>query len=315
MSAILLAITAWDPAGWDRRFRDMAPERDIRLWPGRVGSPEDIAYACAWKPPAGLLAGLPNLRALFSLGAGVDHLLSDPALPDVPLVRIVDPDLTLRMGEYVCLHVLLWHRRQRHYDAQQRARVWEELRQPAAGEVRVGVMGLGEMGRHACGLLRHLGFAVGGWSRTPRDIAGVETFVGAAGLDAFLARTDILVCLLPLTPQTRGILCRALFARLAQDGALGGPFLINAGRGGLQVEADILTALDDGTLKGAALDVFDTEPLPVASALWTHPLVTVTPHNAAASAPRALARYVIDQIAALERGEPLRNVVDRAAGY
>jgi glyoxylate/hydroxypyruvate reductase A len=176
-------------------------------------------------------------------------------------------------------------------------------------------MGLGVLGAAAADALRALGFRVVGWSRTPRTLPGIETFHGAAGLDAFLARTEILVCLLPHTPATEHILNRALFGKLKRDGALGGAYLINAGRGALQVDDDILTALDGGALAGATLDVFPTEPLPAASALWTHPKATVTPHNAAQSDPRSLTVNVLRQIERFEQGLPLDNVIDRAAGY
>ena len=315
MSAILLAITGWDPQEWDARFRALAQARDVRLWPNRIGDSADIAYACVWKPPPGLLAQFPNLRAIFSLGAGVDTLTGDARLPAVPLVRIVDADLTMRMTEYVVLQVLLIHRQQRRYDAQQRQRVWHELPQPAAHEVAIGVMGLGVLGGAAATALARLGFKVAGWSRTAKHIDGIETFCGPAQLDAFLARSEILVCLLPHTPATEGILDRWLVAKLRRDGALGGAYLINAGRGMLQVEADILAALDDGMLAGAALDVFATEPLPQTSPFWTHPKVTVTPHAAAASVPNALVANVLRQIVRFERGEAMENVIDRAAGY
>jgi len=311
---ILLAVTGWEPEVWRERFRALSGAREVRAAPD-IGDPSAIHYACVWKPPAGLLATLPNLRAIFSLGAGVDHLMGDPSLPDVPIVRIVDPDLTLRMTEYVVMHVLLHHRRMKLYERQQRERVWREHADPAASEVRVGIMGMGVLGRAAADALKGLGFRVAGWSRTDRTAPGIEMFSGAAGLPAFLARTDILVCLLPLTPDTRGILCYDLFRRLARDGALGGPALINAGRGGLQIEADILRALDDGTLTGASLDVFEQEPLPKDNPLWSHPKVYVTPHNAAQSDPRALTKYVLAQIDRLEGGEPLENVVDRTRGY
>jgi glyoxylate/hydroxypyruvate reductase A len=312
--AILLAITGWEPDAWLERFRTLGKGREIRLVPD-IGDPASIDYACAWKPPAGLLATLPNLRAIFSLGAGVDHLLGDPTLPDVPIVRIADPDLTMRMTEYVVLHVLLHHRRFKRYDANQRARRWSDEADPAASEVRVGIMGLGVLGQAAAAALATLGFQLSGWSRTQKAVPGMTTFSGQAGLKPFLAQTDILLCVLPLTPDTRGLLNYQLFQNLARDGALGGPALINAGRGGLQVEADILRALDDGTLTGASLDVFQQEPLPAESPLWTHPKIFITPHNAAQSDARALTKYVLGQIERFERGLPLENLVDRKRGY
>jgi glyoxylate/hydroxypyruvate reductase len=315
MPAILLAVTGLDPQPWEERLRALAPQRDIRLWPQRLGDPADIAYACAWHAPRGLFARLPRLQAIFSLGAGVDHVFADPDLPDVPVVRIVDPDLTMRMTEYVVLHVLMHHRRHRLYDTQQRERVWHEHAQPPASAVAVGVMGLGVLGRDAALALRRLGFRVAGWSRTPKTLPDIETFHGNAGLGAFLRRTEILVCLLPATPATQGMLELALIRKLKRDGAAGGAYLINAARGALQVDGDILAALEEGSLAGATLDVFASEPLPPASPLWRHPKVTITPHNAAASDPRALAANVLRQIERFEAGLSLEHVVDRAQGY
>jgi glyoxylate/hydroxypyruvate reductase len=314
MPAILLAVTGTDPQPWEARLRTLAPERDIRLWPHGLGDAADIAYACAWHAPRGLFTRLPRLNAIFSLGAGVDHLLADPDLPDVPIVRIVDPDLTTRMTEYVVLHVLLHHRRYRLYDVQQRERVWREHAQPPASAVAVGVMGLGVLGTAAATALARLGFRVAGWSRTAKTLVGVECFHGEDALDAFLRRTEILVCLLPATPATGGILDLKLLRKLKRDGG-GGAYLINAARGALQIEADILAALDEGTLAGATLDVFAREPLPSASPLWRHPKVTITPHNAAFSDPHALAANVLRQIERFEAGLPLEHVIDRARGY
>jgi glyoxylate/hydroxypyruvate reductase len=312
---LLVAITAWEVAPWVERFRRLLPDRPVVAL-GEAVDPADVRYAAAWKHPPGSLAGLQNLRAIFSLGAGVDHLMDDPALPDVPVVRAVDPDLTDRMSEYVVLHCLLHLRQQRRYDAQQREKLWlDDRRQPAAREVRVGIMGLGVLGQDAATKLRVMGFEVAGWSRSPKAADGIATFSGAEGFGPFLTRTDILVCLLPLTDDTRGILNRTLFAGLARDGRLGGPVLVNAGRGGLQVEADILACLDDGTLQAATLDVFEREPLALASPLWTHPRVTVTPHNAAMSAPETIAALVADGIRAHEAGAFLNHVVDRRLGY
>src|SRR5690348_13000089 len=268
MSALLLAIAQMDQPVWAERFRKVAPHRLIRTWPDDIGDPADVAYVCAWKSPHGLLAKFPNLKAVFSLGAGVDQLIADPALPNVPIVRFVDPDLTMRMREYVVLHVLMHHRHQRRYDAQQRRHVWRDHDQPAASEVNVGIMGLGTLGRDAAEALSQIGFRVAGWSRTRKEIPGIETFHASDGFEAFLARTEILVCLLPHTRSTENILDLAVFRKLKRDGALGGAYLINAGRGKLQVDADIITALDEGSLAGATLDVFPNEPLSVDSPLW-----------------------------------------------
>jgi glyoxylate/hydroxypyruvate reductase A len=315
MGAILLAIAGMDPKPWEAGLRLSAPDRDLRLWPDRIGAVAEVAYACVWRPPHGLLATFPNLKAVINLGAGVDHLLADPALPPVPLARVVHADLTTRMVEYVVLHVLMHHRRQRQYDAQQRDRIWQVGAQPAASEVAVGVMGLGAIGGAAARALARIGFKVAGWSRLPRSIAGVEAFHGATGLDPFLTRSEILVCLLPATPETKGLLALPLLRKLKRDGAAGGAYLINASRGALQIDTDILAALEQGTLAGATLDVFQEEPLPAASPLWTHPHVTITPHNAGDISPQIFAPGIIEQIERLERGLPLDNLIDRNRGY
>ncbi|MCC7346698.1 MAG: glyoxylate/hydroxypyruvate reductase A, partial [Variibacter sp.] len=198
-NAILIAVDGATQAEWYEHFRPHAYTHDLRFWPDAIGDADEIADACCWRAPHGLFAQFPNLKAIFNLGAGVDHLLADPALPAVPVARAVHPDLTMRMTEYVVLHVLLQHRRQRRYDAQQRARTWAGLPQPAASEVAVGIMGIGAIGADAAAVLRRIGFQVAGWSRSPKRLDGVEVFHGPAGLDRFLARTEILVCLLPHT--------------------------------------------------------------------------------------------------------------------
>ncbi len=313
--ALIVISRSMDPECFADGLRQLDGGLDVRVWP-EAGNTEEIRYALVWKPKHGLLASFPKLQIMFSMGAGVDHVLSDPDLPDVPLVRFVDPNLTMRMTEYVCLNVLLHHRRTLDYLELQREKAWKDwAQQPGANEVRVGVMGLGVLGLDAVEKLKMLGYQVAGWSRSQKDIDGIACFAGADGLKPFLARTDILVCLLPHTPETDGFLNAELIGSLAQDGPLTGPVLINAGRGRVQVEADILAALDSGTLWAASLDVFETEPLPVSSPLWSHPRVVVTPHNASISDDRAVCRYVIDQIALHQAGKPLENVVDLKRGY
>ena len=277
---------------------------------------KSIRYALSWRHPPGALKDLPNLRAILSLGAGVDHLFADPALPDRPIVRVVDADLTNRMSEWVVMHALVHLRQLRRYERQQGERVWaDDDQQPKANDVQIGVLGLGVMGADSVAKLRMLGFTVAGWSASPKSLPGVDCFSGADGLKRVLTRTDLLVVLLPLTEATRGIVNASLLAQLRQGGPLGGPILINAGRGALHVEADILAALDSGGLKGASLDVFEREPLPKGSRLWAHPAVYVSPHNAAVSSPDAIAAFVARQIAAYENGDPLAHVVDRRRGY
>ena len=301
---------------WIEALRLANPGLNVQSLSGPV-DPARVRYVAAWRHPPGSLRAFPNLRAIFSLGAGVDHLLSDPDLPPgVPIVRIVDPDLTSRMSEWVVLNVLMYHRQVRLYEWQQSQTLWEEdVFQPAAKDVRVGVMGLGVLGQDAGRKLKVIGFDVAGWSRTPKPLDWLPTYSGAEQLDEFLARTQILVVLLPLTPDTRGILNESLFAKLARDSHFGGPILLNAGRGGLQNEADILQALEEGTLKAAALDVFAEEPLPQASPLWDHPAVTVTPHNAAISHPDSIAAYIAGEIALIEDGGVPEHTVDPHRSY
>jgi glyoxylate/hydroxypyruvate reductase A len=312
---LFVAVSGWNPEPWVKRLSARLPGRTVASHPASGSDLAEARYALAWKPEHGLLARCPKLEVIFSLGAGVDHLLSDPDLPDVPLVRVVDPDLTARMAEWVTLQVLLHHRRQLTYLAQQKQRVWQDHEQAAAGRVRVGILGLGVLGGEAASVLTRLGYDVAGWARSRKQIEGIACYAGASELDAFLARTDILVNLLPLTDETRHLVDHAFLSRLARNGAIDGPVFINAGRGGSQVEADLARALTDGTLAGASLDVFETEPLARESPLWEMENVVITPHVAADSDPEAISDYIAEQILAHESGQPLSSLVDRSAGY
>ncbi|MER8370577.1 glyoxylate/hydroxypyruvate reductase A [Mesorhizobium sp. M0306] len=308
---ILLALTGIHPLRWREL---LSAEREVVLEPNGAGDPS-ITYAVVWKQRPNLLSSLPNLRAIFSIGAGVDHIFADPTLPDVPVVKVVADNLTQYMTEYVVWRVLDHHRQGMLYRAQQQKKIWHEPQQRPASDISVGIMGLGTLGRAAASVLLSLGFPVNGWSRSDRPMQGVSTYAGEAGLIPFLNATDILVVLLPLTPQTHGIINYGVLKELRKRNGLGGSVLINAGRGRLQKDADILRALDDGTLKEASLDVFEVEPLPKTSPLWSHPKVFVTPHAAATSDPVHLAPIMLRQMDAFERGEALENVVDRDAGY
>lgn len=313
--ALLVAIHGWDEQAWLGRFQQLLPEYPVVL-AGSAIDPSSVKYVACWKHKPGSLAVFSKVEALFSLGAGVDHLISDPQLPPAPIVRMVDRDLTERMTEWVVWQCLDWLRQGKMYRAQQNAVQWIDDRdQLAARDVRVGVMGLGVLGLDAIMALKGLKFNVAGWSRSPKTLVGVQTFNGDAGLSDFLDRTDILVVLLPLTHDTRGIINASLLSKLSRTGRFGCPVLINAGRGGLQIEADILSALEQGTLKGASLDVFETEPLPSSSPLWSHPKVTVTPHNSAMSDPDTIAQSIVEHIKRYEKGLPLQNTVERQRGY
>jgi glyoxylate/hydroxypyruvate reductase A len=285
---------------------------DLSVYGRDAFRPQEIDYALSFRPPPGLLKSLTNLKAVFSLGAGVDGFLIDSDYPKhVPLVRFVDDTLSREMATYVVLHTLMFHRNQRALDDAQRKGIWlQSLLPRRAEETRIGVLGMGEIGELCAERLRDLGFAVSGWSRSRKNTEGIKSFAGTGELGTFLAQSDILICLLPLTGETKGILNAKLFAQLPK-----GAFLINAARGGHQVERDIIAGIDSGQLAGAALDVFETEPLAESSPLWKHPKITVTPHIAAISDPSASVRTVLDGIAHFERGEPVANVVDIEREY
>jgi glyoxylate/hydroxypyruvate reductase A len=306
----LMFLSPDDPAeAWRDVLLAALPELDFRIWPD-IGDPAEIDLALVWRPPQGELARYPNLRAILSLGAGIDGLLAQRGLPDVPIARMVDPSLTRTMTEYVLLAVLRHHRQLDHYEREQRATRWSYAFPPQAADRRVGVMGLGVLGATAALTLANHGFPVAGWSRTAKQLPGIESFAGEQRLGHFLARTDILVCLLPLTRDTAGILNARTFAGLPR-----GAFLINVARGAHLVEADLIAALDSGQLAGATLDVFGEEPLPPGNPLWRHPKVLITPHVASYSLPATGAEGVVENIRRARAGQTLLHQVDRARGY
>ena len=306
----LMFLSPDDPADqWRRELHARMPELEVRIWP-EVGDPGEIDLALVWRAPPGELARYPNLKAILSLGAGIEGLIADPTVPAVPIARMVDPSLTRTMSEYVLLAVLRHHREFDRFERAQRERRWAYRFPPQAAERRVGIMGLGELGAAVARTLVRHGFAVAGWSRSAKALAGVTDYVGRSELHAFLHRTEILVCLLPLTAETRGILDAETFAGLPH-----GACVINVARGAHLVEADLLAALESGHLGGATLDVFHTEPLPPESPLWSHPRVLVTPHVASYCLPATAADGVVDNIRRAQAGQPLRHQVDRSRGY
>lgn len=311
--AVLLVNSGGEEAveDWRRLFAPLAPHLEIRWLEDPAVPPESVRYVFCWAPRPGLLAGFPNLRLICSSGAGVDHITADPAWPrHVGIVRMGGDETAQRMGEYVCLGALAMLRRLPRIIAGQRAARWDHFDSPrTAPETRVGIMGLGNLGIRACAMLGGLGFPVAGWSRSGRHIPGVACY-GAGEQDAFLAGSDILVNLLPDTPETRGALHAQTLAKLPRGAAV-----INAGRGPQLVIPDLVAALDSGHLSGAMLDVFDTEPLPAADPLWRHPNVIVTPHLAALASRPARARYVAAAIAAFEGGERPPNLYEPERGY
>ena len=292
---------------WLGPLRAALPEARIELLSDLA--PAEIDYAVAWGTVAGL-ERCPNLKAIVSLGAGVNHILAQAKLAHLPVVRMIEPGLTRGMAEFVTLQVLHHHLRMPDFAAQQRAHAWRELFTPLATQRRVGILGMGTLGAASAQALRALGFRVAGWSRRPKTVKGIRTYAGAAGLGPFLATSDILVCLLPLTEETRGILDADLFARLPRGAAV-----INVARGGHLVEADLLAALDSGQLSGASLDVFEQEPLPAAHPFWDHPRIVVTPHNAGLTRRDTGSAFVARAIRSLVKGERPKGLVDRRRGY
>jgi glyoxylate/hydroxypyruvate reductase A len=310
VTTLLFVSRVHDPAPWVDAFRRFDLELRVRVWPD-TGPAAAVDAVLAWSPPPGLLASLPNLRLISSFGAGIEHILADPSLPPrVPVTRIVEESLTRGMSEYVALHVLRHHRKLDLIQANQRAGIWKWFPPADTPRTNVGFMGLGALGAAAAQQVAQLGFPVLGWSNSEKELAGVESFVGEDQRDDFLRLCHILVCLLPLTPKTRGILNRDTMRVLPQ-----GAYVINAGRGGHLVEADLLELLDEGHLSGATLDVFAEEPPPPEHPFWRHPKVLMTPHNAADSLPEAVAPQIIDNIRRAMSGQPLLNEVDRARGY
>ncbi len=298
---------------WLEHMQSLLPEIECRLL-ADPGEPAEVDIAVVWKPPAGALKRFPNLRAIVSIGAGIDHVLVDPELPKhVPIIRTTGEDLKIRMREYVTLHVLRLHRRLPEIEAAQERRDWLQLVNPPAYERKVGLMGLGDLGADCARALAALGFDVAGWSRRPKSINGIESFAGQdgqEGLAAFLERTEILVCLLPLTSVTAGILNADLFAKLP-DGAC----IINAARGGHLIEGDLLAALDSGKISAATLDVFHTEPLPSDHPFWGHPKVLVTPHVASLIDPVAGGKAIATNVRKFLAGESVPDLVDLEQGY
>ncbi|NEP82736.1 MAG: glyoxylate/hydroxypyruvate reductase A [Okeania sp. SIO3B3] len=283
---------------------------DLRVWP-ECGKLEEIEIVLAWLPPLGVMQRFPHLQLIISLGASVDRILADPELPDnIPIVRLVSESKTLQMAEYVTLAVLLFQRRLIEYQALQRSQRWEYLSVQDANSFTVGILGMGNLGLMVAKKLALIGFPVRGWSRTSKVVAGVECFYGHEQFKLFLNKCQAIVCLLPLTPQTEGILCDDTFSALPT-----GAYLINVGRGKHLVEADLLSALDSDQIAGACLDVFDTEPLPIDHPFWSDPRIIVTPHIAAPGRPDELAGVILDTINCSQMGRPLKYAIDRHRGY
>lgn len=294
---------------WAEVFAREAPQLPFRIWPD-IGNPEQVRFLAAWEPPPNILELFPNLQVLFSSGAGVDQFDFSALPPELPVVRMVEPGIINGMVEYVSWAVLALHRDMPRYQRQQRGAQWQAAPVRPAGQCRVGVLGLGSLGQAALAQLRGFGFDCAGWSRSRHVFDGVQCFAGSDELPAFLARTDILVCLLPLTTETRGVLNAALFAQLPR-----GAGLVHVGRGPQLVQHDLLDALATGQIADAILDVTDPEPLPPEHPFWQHPNLWLTPHIASMTQPETAAQVVLDNLRRFDTGQAMVGRVDRSRGY
>ena len=308
--ALLFDLPNYPHEYWSKHLRKLMPELDIRTTADDETAKE-ITYCIAWKPAPGALRKLPNLKIVFSMGAGVDGIMADTTYPrHVPLARVVDDTLAQAMSEYVTLGVLYWHRLLHDFASLQRVKTWRQVPAPRAPNVRVGILGFGVLGQAAARPLAALNYQLSGWSATAKNFDGVRSYHGQDQLESFLNQSDILVCLLPLTPETKGILNARTFAALPA-----GACIVNAARGGHVVEDDLIKALDSGHLRGAMLDVFSTEPLPPESPLWSHPKIVMTAHSAAFTDPASFMGQVANTIRRMDQGLPSENLVDFARGY
>jgi glyoxylate/hydroxypyruvate reductase A len=294
---------------WREIFAREMPDLPFHVWP-EVGDRASVRYLVCWVPPENLTEQFPNLDVLFSVGAGVDQFDFSTLPADLPVVRMTEEGIAEGMVQYATMAVLALHRDLFVYQSQQRKEAWRTLPHMPAGQRRVGVMGLGMLGKRVLEQLRPFGFDLAGWSRSGCDLDGIDSYAGAEQLPAFLARTDILICLLPLTEETRGVLDRDLFACLPVGAAL-----INVGRGGHLNQDNLLHALASGQLRHAVLDVCDPEPLTQGHPFWSHPHITLTPHIASVTHAQTGAQTLIENLRRHQRGEGMVGVVNRQSGY
>ena len=293
-----------------REMRRLDPRLEIREWPD-IGNPEDVDIAMVWKMPHGELAKFSNLKLIISMAAGVDHVLSDPDRPEgVPIVRVTDPHMARSMGHWFLMNILRLHRETAHYDNLRSQKIWPAEIAFDTDSVSVGILGLGYLGVHVAQMLKAVGLRVQGWSRTEKNLDGIQSFSGKVGLDQMLSNTNYLACLLPNTPATEGIMSLNCFNKMPR-----GSYVLNAGRGSQLVEADLLQALDNGQIKGAALDVFETEPLPRDHPFWTDTRILMTPHHAAEVFLPAAAQTFLKNIYSIRNNQPLTGLVNEELGY
>ncbi|WP_299707911.1 glyoxylate/hydroxypyruvate reductase A [uncultured Pontibacter sp.] len=295
---------------WADALRERRPGLEVRTYPETVPA-DEVEFALAWNHPLGAFKDFPNLKCIASTGAGVDHILRDPELPEgVQITRIVDEDLTQDMGMFVTALVLNHVRCLHGYKDAQREHAWKQHRYLRTADVVIGVMGMGVLGSHTAKQLSNLGFKVHGWSRSTKLLEGIGTYAGPEELEAFLSKSDILICLLPLTKKTSGVLNKELFSKLPK-----GAHVINVARGEHLVDEDLIEMLDNGHLSGASLDVFREEPLPAEHPFWEHPQINVTPHIASITNPASAVSQILENYDRMRHGEPLINVVSQTKGY
>jgi glyoxylate/hydroxypyruvate reductase A len=310
MPTIVIKLGQERAEGYINELHKLDPDLEIREWP-EVGDPADVDIAMVWKMPYGELAKFPNLKLIMSMAAGVDHVLSDPKIPrGIPLVRVTDAHMARSMSHWVAMNILRLHREAAHYDGLRQGREWPPERAFDTDAIQVGILGLGYLGSHVARMLQAMGLKVQGWSRTAKQLDGIPSFQGADGLRKMAESTNFLVCLLPNTPATVGVMNAALFALMPR-----GSYVLNAGRGAQLVEADLTAALNAGQIAGAALDVFTVEPLPEAHSFWDDGRIIMTPHHAAEVYVPAVAATFLDNIRRCREGRPLQGLVNLEAGY
>ncbi|UZE96893.1 2-hydroxyacid dehydrogenase [Alkalimarinus alittae] len=307
---ISIICTNKDPKPWVEALEELDPTLDIQVWPSERNK-ADVEFVLCWNHPEGVLANYPNLRCICSMGAGIDHLLNDVYLPkDLPILRIVDPLLAQSMFEYICAAVMCHYRGFDLYNAQQGESNWFPQPPKSISQTTIGMMGLGHIGEYTANRFSEFGFNVIGWSRTQKNIKGVRSYTGEVQLDEFLSHANILICLLPLTNETRDILNLKNFNKLPT-----GAYLVNVARGEHLVEEDLITALNEGQLRGACLDVFREEPLIKNHLFWQHDKIFVTPHCASITDPISVAPQILNNYRLMQDGKPLLNQVNLMRGY
>lgn len=299
-----------DNSDWVAALQSIDPTLKVEVWP-EIRAPKEVEFVVSWNQPPHVLDQFPNLKCISSIGAGVEHLLNDTTVPvGIPLVRLVDPDLKQSMAEYVMLGVLEHFRRFADYRLQQEQVRWEALQIPHISQLGIGIMGFGEIGGYVANKLFDFGFKVSAWNRSQKPSGGIPVYSGRDELGEFLKNSNVLVCLLPLTGETKNILSAQTFSQLPP-----GAYLINAGRGGHLIDEDLLSVLDSGQLSGALLDVFTEEPLPEKHPFWLHEKITITPHTASITNPESASAQIVENYRRVLGNGPLLNLVDIDRGY